>query len=350
MFLNDCWYVAGWQHEVPKAQPVARQILGEPIVLYRTDNGDITALANRCPHRHAPLSLGRIEGDNLRCMYHGLLFDRVGNCLDVPGSGVIPPNCSVKSYPVHIQDSWIWIWMGAPARADPSLVPKAFGLDDPSIVMRSNQIDYAANYMLINDNLCDLSHVDFVHETTLSHATGGGWSQGAPRIQALERGIRTERWFVAKPASPTNPQLVDTWSTYDYLVPGIFVMENHSYPNGHAEKCGYAKPTDEAMTYRVEQQAVTPISESETRYFFASGIEAKFPVRLVDGFFDVVMTAFGEDREMIEAQQKIWDRTRPEERMAFIAHDKGPSMFRKILSRLVKEEATRTGKLEGKQN
>lgn len=342
MFLSDCWYVAGWLHELAENQLMARQILGNPLVFYRTTSGEVVAMADRCPHRHAPLSLGRVEGDNIRCMYHGLIFNPSGHCLAVPGSDVIPVNSGVKTYPTKVKDNWIWVWMGDVKRGDKTLIPDAFGLDNPALVMRSSQIDYAANYMLINDNLCDLSHVDFVHETTLSLATGGGWSAEIPRVRAKERGIRAERWFIAKPASPSSAELVDTWSTYDYLVPGVFVMENKSFPHGYAEKCGFNEPTDKPMTYRVEQQAVTPVSETETRYFFASGIEAKFPARLIDGFFDVVMEAFGEDRRMIEAQQRVWEKTPPDHKMAFILHDKGPSMFRKILSRLMKEELDRS--------
>lgn len=339
MFLRNCWYVAAWTHEVPEASPIGRRVIGEPVVLFRSPDGAISALADRCAHRHAPLSMGRIEEAGLRCMYHGLVFDRDGDCVSVPGSTAVPPNCSVRRYPVIVRDSWVWIWPGDPARADPALVPQAIGLDNPDLVMRSGEIDYRANYMLINDNLCDLSHVDFVHENTLGLVSGGGWSDEVPRVMPTDRGLRIERWFVGKPASPSNPTLVDTWSTYDYLVPGIFVMTNKSYPAGMAEQCGRMAPEEKPMTYRVEQQAVTPLSDTETRYFFATGFDAKMPAKLLDGIFTTVMDAFTEDRLMIEAQQRIWEVTPPGEPMAFIAHDKGPSMFRRIMSRMEKAEA-----------
>ena len=339
MFIKNCWYVGAWSHEIGSDEPVGREIIGEPIVLYRGPDGAIRALEDRCPHRWAPLSLGRIEGDRLRCMYHGLQFASDGTCVHVPGATSIPPNCRARSFPVIERDSWIWVWMGAPELADESLLPTAFGIDDPRWTMRANQMDYDANYMLINDNLCDLSHVDFVHERTLGEATGYGWSDDVPRVRQMDRGIRVERWLVARPASPTNPTLVDTWSTYDYLAPGIFIMENRSYLHGMAERTGGAAPAEKPMTYRVEQQAVTPIDARRTRYFYASGFDAKnLPERLVEGIFEVVMSAFTEDKAMIEAQQRVWDRTPDGRQMAFIAHDKAPSMFRRTIARLLKAE------------
>jgi phenylpropionate dioxygenase-like ring-hydroxylating dioxygenase large terminal subunit len=338
MFLKNCWYVAAWEHELPATGPIGRQIIGEPVVLFRGEEGAVYALEDRCSHRRAPLSMGRIEDGGIRCMYHGLLFGTDGTCREVPGSTKIPPRTSVRTYPVLVQDGWIWVWMGELAMADPARCPRAFGLEDRRWKMRAGQIDYRASYMLVNDNLCDLSHLDFVHETTLGAVTGGGWSDDLPQIIALERGLRIERWHIAKPTSPTNPSLVDTWSTYDYLVPGIFIMENRSYPHGMAQKLKFAAPTEEPMTHRVEQQAVTPIDANRTRYFFATGFDAALPEKLLEPIFATVMAAFAEDRAIIEAQQLIWEVTPADKPMAFIAHDKAPAMFRQILSRLIKAE------------
>ena len=74
MFIRDQWYIAGWDHEVGR-KPLARTICGEPVVLYRSLAGVPVALYDACPHRLLPLSMGMLEGDNLRCKYHGMLFD-----------------------------------------------------------------------------------------------------------------------------------------------------------------------------------------------------------------------------------------------------------------------------------
>src|SRR6516162_10091679 len=90
MFLRNCCYVAGWSHDIAADSLVLRTMLGEPIVLYRKADGGVVALEDRCCHRLAPLSHGRIEGDDLRCTYHRLKFAPSGKCVEVPGQDLIP--------------------------------------------------------------------------------------------------------------------------------------------------------------------------------------------------------------------------------------------------------------------
>ncbi len=72
--------------------PFARRLLDEPVMLYRRADGAPVALEDRCCHRNLPLSQGRIEGDDVRCGYHGLRFDATGRCVEVPGQSAIPPD------------------------------------------------------------------------------------------------------------------------------------------------------------------------------------------------------------------------------------------------------------------
>jgi len=120
MFLRNCWYVAAWDSEVHRLQLTRRLLLNEPVLLYRKSDGRVVALEDRCCHRHAPLSMGRIKGDNVECRYHGLQFDPAGKCVHIPWQENIPPSACVKSYPVVERYHWIWIWMGDPALADES--------------------------------------------------------------------------------------------------------------------------------------------------------------------------------------------------------------------------------------
>ena len=78
-YIENTWYAAGWEHHVAEADnKLARTICETPLVFYQSDNGDYVALDDRCCHRAAPLSTGRIEGNCIRCMYHGLLYDPSG--------------------------------------------------------------------------------------------------------------------------------------------------------------------------------------------------------------------------------------------------------------------------------
>src|SRR5687768_5599064 len=116
MFLRNYWYAAALASELGE-RLLSREILGEPIVLYRTSSGNPAALADMCPHRQYPLSRGTLLGDTLRCGYHGLVFDTTGKCVEIPGQTNIPPRARVRSYPVAEKWQWVWVWTGDPALA-----------------------------------------------------------------------------------------------------------------------------------------------------------------------------------------------------------------------------------------
>jgi nitrite reductase/ring-hydroxylating ferredoxin subunit len=89
-FVRNAWYVAGWSQDLGKDQLLARTILNQPVVLYRKADGGVAALEDRCAHRFAPLSAGRLVGDDrVQCLYHGLEFDPAGNCAKNPHGGII---------------------------------------------------------------------------------------------------------------------------------------------------------------------------------------------------------------------------------------------------------------------
>ena len=90
VFPRNCWYVAAWDHEVRRLQPMRRLLLGEPVALYRVSDGTPVALEDRCCHRHAQLSRGRVRGDTIECAYHGLRFARDGACVHIPSQTHIP--------------------------------------------------------------------------------------------------------------------------------------------------------------------------------------------------------------------------------------------------------------------
>lgn len=343
MFLRNSWYVFGWSKDFDDANGLlGRVIIGEPIVVWRDAAGTLHAMEDRCPHRHAPMSRGRIEGQSLRCMYHGMAFGTDGKCIHVPLLDSAP-DVSLRVYPVAEKNDWIWVWTGESEGADESLIPDAFGISDPAAPMLANSIEYAAHYQLIHDNLCDLSHLDFVHATTLQPVTGTRWSDTAPRVLTRDRAVRFERWF-ENANSPQAPALrVDVWSTYDFAVPGIFIMRAARYPAGTAAACNWQAPGDiEPLSRNIEQQAVTPITATRTAYHFATGLVANAPeisTKLAHRM-DVVLAAFAEDRDMIEAQQKIWDLTPQDMPRLFLPQDKGPFLMRKMLQRLIDEESS----------
>ncbi len=166
MYAQDAWYVAAWARDVADA-PLARRILDQPVVVFRTESGAPAAFDDCCPHRMVPLSLGRVEGELLHCGYHGLQFATDGRCAKIPGRDGAPRGLDVEAYPVVERWGLIWVWMGAPDRADAAAVPALPWLDDPAWRAPGGVIRYGCDYRLLIDNLLDLSHTTFVHQSTI---------------------------------------------------------------------------------------------------------------------------------------------------------------------------------------
>jgi phenylpropionate dioxygenase-like ring-hydroxylating dioxygenase large terminal subunit len=339
-YVRNAWYVAAWSHELEAGRPIPASILDEPIVLYRAESGRLVALEDRCVHRLAPLSLGRCEGDRLRCMYHGLLYDPDGAVAEIPGQDLIPRGARVRSYPIADRHDWVWVWMGDPAFADEALIPPAVGLSDPDYILGHGHLDYAAEARLINDNLLDFSHLSYVHAT--SFGAGPEFAESLPKLEPLERGVRFSRWMVGTYGQSTrkSPVPIDSYMTYDFLIPGVLLMWSGNYPSGTADKLGYASPRLEDAEGGVTftSQAVTPLGPKISRYFFSwgprrgHGDEAQR-----DRLMELAAVAFGEDKTMIEAQQKVIDRT-PAPRIMPTAHDKGVTIFTRLVERMAKAE------------
>jgi phenylpropionate dioxygenase-like ring-hydroxylating dioxygenase large terminal subunit len=343
MFLRNCWYVAGWPADLPAGRLLPLTILGEPIVLYRKADGAPVALQDRCCHKRAKLSLGRIEGDCVRCMYHGLKFDTGGRCIEIPGQDTISSNAVVAAFPVVEDGCWLWIWMGDPAKADPALIPKTVALDDPAWDLRTGQMDYAANYELINDNLTDFSHLSFVHPA--SFGASPTFAAVRPTVKRLERGVRISRWMTGgsnenKNVSGAVGRTADapvTYMSYDYLVPGVLVMRSETYRLADYPADGVSEPTGTPVMANTNCQAVTPMTQDTCRYFFLTGPRAganSGPA--ADKLLQIMQIAFEEDRVMIESQAANIKLSGGAEMMT--AHDVGPVQFRSIIRALIKAE------------
>lgn len=337
-YVRNAWYVASWSRDLVTGTPQAMTILEEPIVIWRDPAGKAHALADRCVHRLAPLSLGRCEGAGLRCMYHGFLFDGDGRVTEIPGQPEIPSIAKVKCYPLMEQDSWLWIWMGQPELADEKLIPRVKGLDEQDWLPAYGKLDYDAEASLINDNLTDLSHLPFTHGQ--SFAATGELAESLPTVTPIERGVRIERWAENQPplGMPDSPERFDAFLSYDYLVPGIFSLHARSYPPGTFKKYGHTLPPPEIKSRDVlSSQAVTPTGKGESRYFFSNGPGMPATQEFSDFLWQVALDAFAEDRVMIEGQQRIIN-AQPDSKIMPALGDKGTILFNRLVNRLIREE------------
>jgi phenylpropionate dioxygenase-like ring-hydroxylating dioxygenase large terminal subunit len=243
----------------------------------------------------------------------------------------------------------VWIWMGDPTLADPDLIPDLSMLDEPKWHLYVGSLDYEANYALVNDNLLDLTHIEFLHEKTLGRPVASrSGDLGRPQIlggseaKLTDRGVRVEGW-TGGPRLEILPKKVpdgDLWSRVDSVVPGINIARVRMYPQGTSRECkglcpGPAHlPLSDTMAIHV----VTPMTPHKTRYFYSMGVRMSDAERTeADAIWEIAKQAFSEDLKMIQAQQKIVS-FHPGHRMLGIAADRGLVLFRNKLKKLIAEE------------
>lgn len=335
MFIKNAWYAGAWGHELGTDNMVSRKILGESILFMRLGNGEVTAIRDRCSHRFAPLSIGRREGDCVRCMYHGLVFDAAGKCVEEPGRKGVSPNTDIRHYPAVERYRLVWIWMGDPALADPADIPDCHFQDDPAWACDPRYIRYDADYKLILDNLLDFSHLTFVHENTLGGSKN--IAEIRPKVEQTDSGVRLTRWYLNEPeVAPyldgfaTFQGPVDRWHIYHLTTKGnVFVMDSGSAPAGSGAPEG--KRVTQAMQF-VATQIVTPEDERHSHFFWSYAHN----FRIEDGDFtrmlgDRIQEGFLEDKFFIEAQQRVVDES-GDDPMAFILADNGLALGRRLIA------------------
>jgi len=238
--------------------------------------------------------------------------------------------------------------MGDAARADASSIPPAVGLSDPDWILGHGQMDYAAEARLICDNLCDFSHLSYVHAQ--SFGASETWAKSRPHVTALDRGVRFERWIVGEPRMRARGEgTADVWSAYEFWIPGILLMSSAAYPPGTAAACQQQAPpatlAGEGMTFT--SQAVTPLKDQTARYFFSWGPRRGHgDEALRDVLMAIANRAFTEDRIMIEAQQRVINNTAARKVLPTSA-DMGVTLYNRLVESLTAGEVAGPDELDG---
>jgi vanillate O-demethylase monooxygenase subunit len=337
MFAQNVWYVACDKEDIVADKPLALKIAGENIVFYRDSKGQIVAMADLCPHRLAPLSLGRVEGDEIRCMYHGITFDSDGKCTHVPGQDVVPDNFCTKKYSVHESYEWVFVWIGDQDKADEALLPDLTFHNPELFNVRKGSIDFDADYELFNDNTCDLSHVSYVHAETFAKHGEHSWSD-KPVTTLKERSVCVDRWMTNQPSPAAPDAKVDLCSRFEHFLPGVFVMDFQVHPSGTAEQLDRGAPTSDMspMHHSGTIQTMRPITETTSKFYFSIVSPKWVPDEVLDADFEFGKLGFKEDKTMIEQQQKMILEN-PDEPLRATVHDKAGLYIRKLIRKTIKQ-------------
>lgn len=309
MFLRNCWYVAAWNDEVTRT-PLARKLCNEDIVMFRKTDGTVVALEDRCAHRRLPLSVGRVLGDSIQCGYHGLVYDCSGKCVKIPGQST-PDGIGVKAYPVIERDRFVMVWMGDPGAPDPGRVVSFPRLSDPDWGVTKVRLHIRGNHLLIVDNLLDLSHVAYVHNSTIGNAAV---AEDA-KVLFSRRGetVRVTRDMHDVPAARTYAEFgphqgnFDRWQLSEFYPPGYFFINNGSGGLGWTAPEGDRLDTQGEWGFQVFH-GITPETETTSHQFWALAHELRaIPPAGREEFYRQAHQVVLEDLAIYEAQQRSLD-------------------------------------------
>ena len=344
MFLQNAWYVAAWASEIGDG-PFTRTILNEPVVMFRTQDG-IVALEDRCCHRALPLSMGKVVENNIQCGYHGLEFDASGACVRVPGQSKIPPGAAVRSYPVIERWGMIWIWTGNPANADPGQLPDWWWLDHPEWKNTPGRagtpMHVDANYLLISDNLFDITHLSYVHTTSIGNTDIVDFPCKTERVPP--RSIKMTRMILDRPPAPFFKKAggfegnVDRFIITTSDMPGYIVNHSGTYEVGSDPEPGHV-----SENIGVEMKVMnmpTPETETSSHYFYAHCRHYKIDDPEWDEIFRTQFTkVFEEDQTVLNAQQ-MRISSHPDAMEVDINGDAPNIQVRKMMDELIAAEQT----------
>ncbi len=330
------WWVAAFAWEL-KDKPLARTLLNHRVVLFRTPDGRVSALQDRCCHKDLPLSLGSIEERGLRCGYHGLLFDCAGTCIEVPGQERIPSKARVPAFHVEERDQIVWIWIGATPEEHPTDQPPAYEFHrKEGFRFGGGVVHYDAPYQLIHDNLLDLSHLGYVHIFTIG-GNPGVHMNAQMKVEQAGDVVRVVRHMPGSHPPPTYTAafpfkgLVDRWQEIEFHVSHVRIWTG-AVDQGSAS----LDDSDRGGFHMRGFHGTTPETDTTSHYFWTiatnPGQDEENVLSLV---VDQTEKTFLEDKTIIEAQ---WENMRSLDFLpqVDIHVDVGPNRARRVIDRMLK--------------
>jgi phenylpropionate dioxygenase-like ring-hydroxylating dioxygenase large terminal subunit len=339
-YLINTWYAAALSSEVKRGSLFSRKILNTSTLIYRCSNGEPVAMRDRCPHRFAPLSAGKLNNDEVTCIYHGLKFSSKGDCIANPhGNGRTPSTTRVRTFPIVERDGFLWLWPGDPEKADESLIMNCGLLsNNPSSSVSFAYMHNEANYELLADNIMDLSHIDHLHGPLIN--TGGKLSPLIPEVTKEEDGVRIRWDWLAEPAMLMLAEhLTESTAPAKQFFDVKWQAPSNLFLQVGALQDGEDFYNDGIVSYAYH--VMTPETNVSSHYFYASTRNYKMDDDRYnrDKLQNMIETFSTEDKPIIEAQQKemgtsdLW-----EQKPALLSCDVGAVQVRRTLRAIIDAE------------
>jgi vanillate O-demethylase monooxygenase subunit len=266
----------------------------------------------------------------------------------IPGQ-VRPAGVGVKAYPVVARDRFVLVWMGDPARADASRIVSFPRLSDPGWGVTKVRLHIRGNYLLIVDNLLDLSHVAYVHNSTIGNAAVA--EEAEVKFTRQGETVRVTRDMAGVPAARTYAEfgphqgLFDRWQLSEYYPPAFFFINNGSGRCGWQAAGGTRLETQGEWGFQVFH-GITPETATTSHQFWALAHDLDaVPPAGRDEFYRQHHQVVREDMAVYEGQQRSLDTdlrgANAEDVKAGVAieADRGLLHARQIIRELQRREA-----------
>ncbi|MEO0367183.1 MAG: aromatic ring-hydroxylating dioxygenase subunit alpha [Pseudomonadota bacterium] len=337
-FVFNHWYVAGLSSEFTE-EPVARTLLNRSLVFYRTKAGEVVAMQNRCLHRSFPLSEGYLEGDDLVCRYHGIRYAPDGQIRRIPCQDQTSKK-KLRTYKLKEVGAFVFIWMGEAEEADESTFPEVDFLADPGFRTLLGTVPLEGNYLLLMENLNDLTHFAYLHKDTFSF--DDDFFDLPTQVEKTDKGvwcnrIDRNRESALRALPPQYHELagdkpVERWDGGMCVSPGVF--------QGYAPTYIGAEDDPERKVFKQHiMHYTTPETEKTSHYWWSVSLDFE----LENDMYHEMMTAhlgkgFDEDKWAVQKMQQLLDNDQIDFNEMVIAGDQAGLLYRKVMLKWVQAE------------
>ncbi len=166
--IRNQWYAVLDSREVGKGALTGVTRLGERLVFWRNENGEVICFKDKCVHRGASLAAGKHCGNSVECPFHGFRYDATGRVTLIPANGkasAVPDYFRITTYPARESQGMVFIFWGT-AEKPIEDVPRFDDIEEGFSVETSVH-HWPVHYSRAIENQLDLVHVPFVHYNTI---------------------------------------------------------------------------------------------------------------------------------------------------------------------------------------